>query len=98
MSKWIENLKNWQQVVIALFFGILGVALWVLPFYLSGKEMVKPTGAEIKFTEVHWLFLLFGTIAIAISLRLSRIDKLFSIGTGFLSKFSNSKKGGNDGT
>lgn len=84
MKKLMENLKNWQQIVIATFFGLLGAGLWIWPFYVTGKEM--SANQETKFTELHWLFILFGTIAIALSLRLSRIDKLFNLGTGVLSK------------
>lgn len=88
----MDSLSKAQQIAIATFFGLLGVVLWTLPFYLSGKEMVRPTGIESEWTEMHWLFILFGTIAIAVSLRLSRIDKLFNLASGFLSKFSPKKK------
>lgn len=93
MSNWINNLRNWQRILIAAFFGNLGAALWILPFWMPGKEMVKPTGAETEWTNIHWLFLLFGTIAIAISLKLTRIDKLFNLAIGLLSKLKGNQKG-----
>ncbi len=96
MSKWIESLANWQKIILATIFGLLGITLWVLPFYLTGKEMISPTGIETEWTQQHWIFILFGTIALAISLKLSRLDKLFNMSTGFLSKFLSKKKEDND--
>ena len=97
MTKWMEKLSGWQKVALAAFFGLLGVVLWTLPFYLGGREMISPTGVKSEWTEVHWFFLLFGTIAIGLSLKLSRLDKLFNLGTGFLSKFAGAKKNENNG-
>lgn len=93
MSNWINNLRNWQRILIAAFFGNLGAILWILPFWMPGKEMVLPTGIETEWTQTHWIFILFGTIAIAISLKLTRIDKLFNLGMGFLAKFKGNQKG-----
>lgn len=91
MTKWMDKLGNIQKVVLATFFGLVGCALWIIPFFIETKEMAK--GEEGNWPTVYYFFLLFGTIAIALSLRLSRIDKLFNIGTGFLTKLSNKKKG-----
>lgn len=90
MKNLMDKLKKWQQVVIALFFGVLGALLWIFPFFIEGKEMVK--GEDAEWANIHWIFILFGTIAIAISVQLSRIGKLFDIGTGFLSKFTAKNK------
>ena len=90
MTKWMDKLGNIQKVALATFFGLVGCALWIIPFFFETKAMAK--GGEGSWPTVYYFFLLFGTIAIALSLRLSRIDKLFNIGTGFLSKFSNKKK------
>lgn len=90
MSNLMNNLSKAQQVLLALFFGILGCALWTIPFLFETKAMSK--GAEASWPTAYYFFLLFGTIAIGISLRLSRIDKLFNIGTGFLSRLSNKDK------
>lgn len=85
----MDSLANWQKILIALFFGILGCALWTIPFLFETKNMAK--GQEASWPVAYYFFLLFGTIAIGISLRLSRLDKLFNIGVGFLAK----KKDGN---
>ncbi|BFP39484.1 hypothetical protein FGF1_03290 [Flavobacteriaceae bacterium GF1] len=90
MTKWMDKLGKWQQVLLATFFGLLGCALWVIPFWFETKGMAK--GQEASWPTAYYFFLLFGTIAIGLSLRLSRIDKLFNIGTGFLGKFTNSDK------
>nr|WP_299488572.1 hypothetical protein [uncultured Allomuricauda sp.] len=92
MSKWVDELGKWQRIVIATFFGLLGCALWLVPFWFETKEMAK--GQEASWPTVYYFFLLFGTVAIALSLKLSRIEKLFNISTGFLSNLSSKKKGG----
>ena len=90
-TKLMQKLSKWQQVLLALFFGLLGSALWVIPFWFETKEMAK--GETAEWPTAYYFFILFGTIAIALSLRLSRIDKLFNIGTGFLTKFGANKTG-----
>lgn len=94
MSKWINNLRTWQRIGIAAFFGNLGVILWVLPFWLPAKEMVRPTGLETQWSNIHTMFIVFGTIAIGVSLKLARIEKLFNLGVGFFSRFTGKQKGG----
>jgi len=92
MTKIMEKLSKAQQVVLALFFGLLGVALITIPFYMGGKEMIKPTGVEYEWTTIHYVFESFGIVFVAISLRLSILDKLFSISTGFLGRFFGNNK------
>lgn len=94
MTKWMEELGKWQQVFLAVFFGVLGCALWVIPFWFETKEMAK--GEEASWPTAYYFFLVFGTIAIALSLKLSRIDKLFNIGTSILSNMGSKKKNGNN--
>lgn len=91
MTKLIDTLSKWQQIALATFFGILGCILWVIPFWFETKDMVN--GEDASWPTAYYFFLLFGTIAIALSLKLSRIEKLFNIGTGVISKFVPKKKG-----
>lgn len=100
MSNWINNLRTWQRIAIAAFFGNFGIAATVLPFYFTGKILAE--GETAEWSQVHTIFVLAGLLSIAISLKLTRLDKLFNIGAGFLARFSGKqaqkKKGGTDDT
>ncbi|MEM8506247.1 MAG: hypothetical protein AAF717_00395 [Bacteroidota bacterium] len=88
----MNKLGKWQRVLFATFFGVLGAVLITLPFYLGGKEMVKGTGTTVEWSNIHYIFILAGVIFVGVSLKLSRIEKLFNISTGIFTFFANKKK------
>ena len=84
MTAWMNKLGRLQQIILALFFGVLGCALVVIPFYFETKDLVD--GKEAEWPAVYYIFIISGLICVAISLRISRIDKLFNMATDFISK------------